>query len=178
RAALDEELRPEQMTELSRELGADYDELYDDLQDPVRGSRAHVTDLLAGYLPDIEGTPGSGLVIDVGCGRGEWLEVRRDNDIEAYGVDLNEAAVERCTERGLDARHEDALVHLRSLPEGSVRAITCFHLVEHLSLDTLIGLLEAALLALRPGGIFIMETPNPTNLVVGAANFYLRSEEH
>lgn len=173
RAALDEELRPEQMTELSRELDSDYDELYEDLQDTFRGTRTKVMELLTTYLPDIEAAPGSGPVVDVGCGRGEWLEVLRDADIEAYGIDTNRAAVDRCLERGLDVRHEDALVHLRSLPEGSVRAVTSFHLVEHLSLDTLIGLIEAALLALRPGGILIMETPNPTNLVVGAANFYL-----
>lgn len=173
RAALDDELRPEQMTELSRELDRDYDDLYEDLQDTFRGPRDRVRELVAAYLPDIEAAPGAGPVIDVGCGRGEWLEVLRDAGVDSYGVDMNEAAVRRCTDRGLDVRLEDALVHLRSLPAGSVRAVTCFHLVEHLSLDTLIGLIEAALLALRPGGILIMETPNPTNLVVGAANFYL-----
>jgi len=173
RAALDGELAPEQLTELSRELDRGYDELYEDLQDTFRGSRDHVVGLVAEYLPDIEAVPGDSPVIDVGCGRGEWLEVLRDAGVASYGVDLNEVAVERCSARGLDVRHEDALVHLRSLPEGSVRAITCFHLVEHLSLDTLIGLLEAALVALKPGGIFVMETPNPTNLVVGASTFYL-----
>ena len=70
-------------------------------------------------------------------------------------------------------RHGDALVHLREVPEGSVRAVTSFHLVEHLSLDTLIGLIDAALVALKPDGLLILETPNPSNLNVGASSFYL-----
>lgn len=173
RAALDDELRPEQLRELSRELDLEHEELRADLQDVFRGSREHITELLGAYLPDVEAAPGSGPVIDIGCGRGEWLEVLRDAGIDSYGVDSDQLTVDRCTERGLDVRHDDALAHLRSLPESSVRAITCFHIVEHLSLDTLVGLIDAALLALRPGGLLIMETPNPSNLVVGAFDFYL-----
>ncbi|MEZ5139843.1 MAG: hypothetical protein R2711_14085 [Acidimicrobiales bacterium] len=67
----------------------------------------------------------------------------------------------------------DALAHLRELEPGTVRAVTSFHVVEHLSLDTLVGLLDAALVALAPGGALLLETPNPTNLNVGAASFYL-----
>jgi O-antigen chain-terminating methyltransferase len=54
-----------------------------------------------------------------------------------------------------------------------VRVITSFHVAEHLSLDTLVGLVDAALVALQPGGLLILETPNPTNVNVGSASFYL-----
>ena len=94
-------------------------------------------------------------------------------DIAGYGVDINEVVVERCRARGLDVRAADALVHLREVPEGSVRAVTSFHVVEHLSLDTLVQLIDAALVALKAGGLLIFETPNPTNINVGAASFYL-----
>ena len=173
REALPDEAHPAQLRELSRELDTGYEELYQDLEDTFRGTREHVRALMAEYLDDVATVPGKGAVVDVGCGRGEWLEVLRDADIESYGVDTNQVVVDRCVARGLDARADDALVHLRELPESSLRAVTSFHLVEHLSLDTLIGLIEAALLALKPGGILVLETPNPTNLTVGAASFYL-----
>jgi O-antigen chain-terminating methyltransferase len=173
RAALPEGFTPDQLGELARELPTGYEQLYEDLEDTFRGTREHVRALVSEYLDDLAKVPGKGPVIDIGCGRGEWIEVLRDAEIDAYGIDLNQVVVDRCAARGLDVRHGDALAHLRSIPEGSVRAITSFHLVEHLSLDTLVGLIEAALLALQPGGIFIMETPNPSNLQVGASSFYL-----
>ncbi len=162
-----------QLGELSRELSTGYEELYEDLEDTFRGSREHIMDLATEYIDDVRSVPGRGPVVDVGCGRGEWLEVLRDAEIPAYGVDVNEVVVERCRARGLDVRAADALVHLREEPEGSVRAVTSFHVVEHLSLDTLVQLIDAALVALRPGGLLIFETPNPTNVNVGAASFYL-----
>lgn len=173
RQALPDGAHPAQLRELSRELSTGYEELYEDLEDTFRGSRDHVRTLTAEYLPDVESVPGKGSVVDVGCGRGEWLEVLRDAEIDAYGVDINQVVVDRCQARGLDVRAGDALVHLREVPEGSVRAVTSFHLVEHLSLDTLIGLIDAALLALKPEGLLILETPNPSNLNVGASSFYL-----
>lgn len=173
RESLPDGAHPAQLRELSRELTTGYEELYQDLEDTFRGSRDHVRALTAEYLPDVASVPGKGAVVDVGCGRGEWLEVLRDAEVDAYGVDINQVVVDRCVARGLDVRHADALVHLRELPEGSIRAVTSFHLVEHLSLDTLIGLIDAALLALRPDGLLILETPNPSNLSVGASSFYL-----
>jgi SAM-dependent methyltransferase len=163
----------DQLTELSRELTVGYEELYEDLEDAFRGTRNEVTAKLTPYLADVRATPGRGPVIDVGCGRGEWLELLRDAQVEAYGIDVNKVVVDRCVERGLDVRVGDALVHLREIPEESARVITSFHVVEHLSLDTLVGLIDAALVALQPGGALIFETPNPTNVNVGASSFYL-----
>ena len=173
RQALPDGAHPAQLRELSRELETGYEELYEDLEDTFRGSRDHVRTLTSEYLPDVATVPGKGPVIDVGCGRGEWIEVLRDADVKAYGVDINKVVVERCRARGLEVLAEDALVHLRQVPEGSVRAVTSFHLVEHLSLDTMIGLIDAALVALRPEGLLVLETPNPSNLNVGASSFYL-----
>ncbi|WP_426573388.1 methyltransferase domain-containing protein [Aquihabitans sp. McL0605] len=162
-----------QLTELTRELSTGFEQLYEDLEDHFRGTREVVQGKLSPYLADIRATAGTGPVIDVGCGRGEWLDLLRTDEVTAYGVDINAVVVERCQGMGLDVREADALVHLREIPEGSARAITSFHVAEHLSLDTLIGLVDAALVALQPGGILIFETPNPTNVNVGAASFYL-----
>ena len=161
------------LTELSRELGTGFEQLYEDLEDHFRGTRDEVQAKLQPYLADIEAAEVAGPVIDVGCGRGEWLAMLADAGVEAYGVDINAVVVERCVAQGLDVREADALVHLREIPAGTARAVTSFHVAEHLSLDTLVGLVDAALLALAPGGVLIFETPNPTNVNVGAASFYL-----
>jgi O-antigen chain-terminating methyltransferase len=115
----------------------------------------------------------SAQLVDIGCGRGEWLELLRDNDISAYGVDPSETFVRSNIERGLDARVADGPSYLREMPESSLGAVTAFHVIEHLSFGQLIELIDGALRALRPGGVLIVETPNPQNLAVGASTFHL-----
>lgn len=173
RAALGDDAHVDTLREATRELSAGYEQLYEDLEYALRGSREAIRARLEDYLRDIRSIDSEAPVVDIGCGRGEWLEVLRDHKITSYGVDLNQLVVDRCVARELDARNEDALVVLRDLPEASVRAITAFQLAEHLPLDTLIALIEAALVALVPGGLLILETPNCTNINVGASSFYL-----
>lgn len=172
RAALPDQMGPEPLNALSRQLSKSYDELYRDLESTFRGSRAHVKELARAYVADVADL-GGGPVVDIGCGRGEWLEVLRETGVPAYGVDTNSDFVTANADSGLDVRSGDALAHLGELPEASLRAVTGFHVAEHLSLDTLVQLVDAALYALQPGGLLILETPNPTNLRVGAASFYL-----
>ena len=114
-----------------------------------------------------------GRVLDLGTGRGEFLDVMAEAGIDAYGVDSNSVAVSRCLERGLDVVLDDALRHLEKLPESYLAAITAFHVVEHLPFEEVVGLVDHAVRVLRPGGLLIFETPNPSNLVVGASSFYL-----
>jgi SAM-dependent methyltransferase len=74
--------------------------------------------------------------------------------------------------RGLDMELGDALGYLQALPPDSLDMVTAFHVIEHLDTEDLLALLEAANGALRPGGCLLLETPNPTNLVMGACDFY------
>ncbi len=164
---------PSPLTLLSRELSVHDDTLYEAIEDAFRGTREAVTDMLRGYLDDVRAVPGDNPVVDVGCGRGEWLELLSHEGITAYGCDTNQVAVDRGLRLGLDIRLADAVDHLGGIEPGSVRAVTSFHVAEHLSLDTLVALIDAAFLALQPGGLLILETPNPNNHQVGAANFYL-----
>lgn len=148
-------------------------ELYADLENMFRGSPTTVRALLEPYVDEVRKVGSPKPIVDIGCGRGEWLELLADNDITAYGLDLNPLTVAACVERGLDARNSDAVAHLAELPEASIAAITGFHIVEHLPLKSLLAVIESALVALVPGGALIFETPNCTNLTVGASAFYL-----
>jgi SAM-dependent methyltransferase len=147
---------------------------YADFENLFRGTPDEVKAMVAPYLADVAPVASQGApVLDVGFGRGDWLELLATNGIPAYGVDTNGHFVDDAVARGLDARLCDVLVHLRGLPDGSLGAVTAMHVVEHLPIDVLISMVAATLRVLRPGGIFILETPNPSNLRVGAASFYL-----
>jgi glycosyltransferase involved in cell wall biosynthesis len=112
----------------------------------------------------------------VGCGRGEWLELLAECGLDSYGVDLNGHAVAFCAERGLRVHCADVLEHLRVLPEGALGAITAFHLIEHLPLDSLRTFLEEARRTLVPSGLLMLESPNPESIKVGATDLSLRSD--
>lgn len=165
-----------QMQRISDEQRHNFDAFYMALEDKFRGSPEEIKERLSVYLPKLVdagiGTPAMP-VLDVGCGRGEWLELLRDRQLHARGVDLNRAMIADCRQRGLEVIESDAIKYLGGLPEASVGAVTGFHLIEHLPLEVLFELWDAALQALKPGGVAIFETPNPNNLFVSTRYFYL-----
>ena len=111
-------------------------------------------------------------VLDIGCGRGEWLELLKKERIQARGVDRNRVFVEQCRRIDLEVEEQDALAYLGSVPDRSLSVITSFHLVEHLGFEELIRLLDEMIRALKPGGLLILETPDPENFMVGSYSFY------
>jgi len=155
---------------VTRPLDESYDRFYDDFESVFRGTREQVMERQREYLALVADIPGP--VLDIGPGRGEWLELLRNAGISASGVDTNSEFVAGCTDRGLDVIHADAFDHLRKVPESSLGAITAFQVVEHLPFEVLVDLLGLCLVALRPGGVLILETPNPSNLKVGAMTFW------
>jgi SAM-dependent methyltransferase len=162
--------------ELHDDEAHNMDALYAALEDEFRGSRQEIKELLSVYLPKLtEAGIGSESmpILDVGCGRGEWLELLREHRLHASGIDLNRVVLAVCRERGLPVLEADAIEHLRSLPEASLGAVTAFHVIEHLALPQLLNLLDAARRALKPGGVAIFETPNPNNVFVSSRYFYL-----
>ena len=150
------------------------DDLYLMLEDRLRGSRAEIKSRLLKYLPLVEneGSPRVP-VIDLGSGRGEWLEVLRDHSFEAEGVDTNNTFLTFCSGLGLTVIQDDAVRNLESRAAGSAGMITGFHIIEHLGWGPLVRLLDESLRVLKPGGAVIFETPNPDNTLVGSRNFYL-----
>ncbi len=99
-------------------------------------------------------------MLDIGCGRGEFLDLLRQRGIGARGLDINHEMVEECRQRGLDASEGDALTWLQGLADESVGGIFAAQVVEHLQPDYLVRLLQRAGEVLRPGGVLALETVN------------------
>lgn len=148
---------------------------YRAFEDRHRGSRDAIKARLGAYLPFL--LPLHDAVkptaLDLGCGRGEWIELLVEHGFSARGVDLDEGMLAACRERGLQVQTQDALSSLRAQPDASLAVISAFHLVEHIPFDDVQELISESLRALQPGGLLIMETPNPENLVVATSGFYL-----
>ncbi len=117
-------------------------------------------------------------VLDLGCGRGEWIEILQEEGLIVRGVDNNRVLFEQCLERGMDVVDSDAIEYLQALPAASLGAITAFHLIEHLSFEAMVDLLDEAIRVLRPDGVVIFETPNIRNILVGAGDFYRDPSHH
>lgn len=115
----------------------------------------------------------SGDILDLGCGRGEWLEILRENGYRAMGIDLNRRALNECRKKDLKVICVDAVSYIKSLQDESIQMITSFQLIEHLEMPQLLSMFQELGRVVKKGGVIIMETPNPCNLQVGAASFYL-----
>lgn len=151
------------------------DGFYRAFEDRYRGSREDILSRLQAYRPwldQLRAAIPAARALDLGCGRGEWLEVLREAGISARGVDLDAGMLSGLREAGLDVEQGDAIAHLRSLPDASLGLISAFHVVEHLRFEDLEALVRESLRVLVPGGLLLMETPNPENLTVGATTFY------
>lgn len=149
-------------------------ELYLEFEAHFRGSRELIRERLKANLPLFSYAEGAiQPVMDLGCGRGEWLQLLKEAEIPAVGVDSNTAMIQCCTDAGLEAYVGDALQYMMALPDNSLSGLTAFHIIEHVPLDVLIKLIDETKRVVRPGGIILLETPNPENLIVGACNFYV-----
>ena len=114
-----------------------------------------------------------GSALDLGAGRGEWLQILKRLGFIECGVDLSEEMVKESARKGLRIFHDDAQAFLSGKEECTQLVVSAFHLLEHLTLDSVVDILRQSERVLLPGGVFIAETPNPDNLSVGANKFYI-----
>jgi SAM-dependent methyltransferase len=131
---------------------------YVGFEDHFRGSQDDIRGRVAEYLPIFRGVQN---VVDLGCGRGEFLALLRENGIDGRGVDINEAMVEVCRSQGFDVTRTDALSYLEAQPDGSIGGLFAAQVVEHLEPQYLNALLDVAFGKLRPGAPIVLETINP-----------------
>ena len=164
-----------QLSALAQEDAHKLDAIYLTFEDQFRGTREDIKERLRVYLPSLK-ERGIGTaempILDVGCGRGEWLELLREETLQARGVDSNRAMLARCVERRLHTTESDAVDYLRGLDSESLGGVTGFHIIEHLPFQRLLDLLDETVRVLKTGGVAIFETPNPANVLVGAERFY------
>jgi O-antigen chain-terminating methyltransferase len=146
------------------------------LEERYRGSRDEIKQRLTVYRKDFEAARArlgiSGPVIDIGCGRGELLEVLREDGFQAVGIDQNDIQLEAARRLGLPVLHHEARGYLATLAADSVLAVTGIHIAEHIPFPALVSLVEEAARVLKKGGLVVFETPNPRNLIGGATTFH------
>ncbi|MBL4796438.1 MAG: class I SAM-dependent methyltransferase [Oleispira sp.] len=138
--------------------------------------RSVIRQLRQQYLPFIKALVEEypkGHTYDAGCGRGEWLELMLEEGLLPYGVDLDDGMLSSCFELGLPAEKGDAVEFIASLADNSQVVVSAFHVVEHIPFEALQTFVSEALRVLKPGGLLIMETPNPENIKVATESFYL-----
>jgi O-antigen chain-terminating methyltransferase len=131
---------------------------YVGFEDQFRGSQEDIRQRLAEYVPLFQDASD---VLDVGCGRGEFLALLREQGIRARGIDVNASMIDVCRRQGLDAVEADALGFVRAQPDTSLGGLFAAQVVEHLEPRYLTALLDAAFDKLRPGAPIVLETINP-----------------
>ncbi len=114
-----------------------------------------------------------GPVLDLGCGRGELLEVLREAGIPARGIDLNDDDIALCRNKGLDVEKADLFSYLNALPDASLGGAVCCQVVEHLPPPRVLEMIRVLRDKLRPGALVAIETPNPECLAIFATHFYI-----
>ena len=176
RKHLSEPIPQEGLQRLAQEETYTLDAFFAAFDEQFRGTRAAIKERFRMYLPPLKGaklgtddTP----IVDLGCGRGEWLELLQEEGLQAKGVDRNRALMEECRQYGLEVVENDIVSYLCGLPDGCLGGVTGFHIVEHLSFDVVLTLVDEVVRVLRPGGVAIFETPNPQNVLVSTHEFYI-----
>jgi 2-polyprenyl-3-methyl-5-hydroxy-6-metoxy-1,4-benzoquinol methylase len=135
-----------------------------------RGSEEYVRRGLEFYVPHFAGRTA---VLDIGCGRGEFLELMREKGVAARGIDLSAESVNLCRAKGLAAETADLFAYLRETPAGSLDGIFCSQVVEHLPPGRLPEFVALTREVLSRDGLLAIETPNPECLAIFATHFYL-----
>lgn len=169
--------------ERNNQLKKIFDPFYKSFEEKYRGSREEISHRLEQYKDVVERVTNlhkqdatrepTLQAIDMGCGRGEWIELLSKRKFEAKGIDINEIFISECKSYNLEVIHQDALESIKEVESDTISIVSAFHLVEHLPFDYLIQLFQESYRALKKGGALLLETPNPENLLVSTHTFYL-----
>lgn len=150
-------------------------DFYFEFEQKYRGPRELIKNRQSVYLPFVQKCQelyGDCEALDIGCGRGEWLELMQENGIDATGVDLDDDMLSYCTGKGFRCQKQDALKALQEAADESLCIVSGFHIAEHLPFEILRQIVHESKRVLKPAGLLILETPNPENPTVGSCHFY------
>ncbi len=143
---------------------------YSRFAERFRGTDEEIRRNMEFYRPIFAGKEN---VLDIGCGRGEFLDVMRETGVPARGIDLSDECIQQCRDKGLQAEVADLFAFLASQPDEEFDGILSSQVVEHLPPDRLPEMIRLCATKLRRGGILALETPNPECLAIFATYFYL-----
>lgn len=156
-----------------KDIDVELSEYYKEFEDAHRGKLDDIRQKLFQYIPVLESFKISNKkAIDIGCGRGEWLKLLKENGFQPIGVDMNPVMVEVCQKQGLEAVDCNALDYLKNQLNKNIGLVTGFHIVEHMPFECLFSIVKESKRILENGGMVIFETPNPENVMVGSNTFY------
>ena len=154
------------------------DEFYLSFENRFRGTREQILNSLSSYdgslnycLKNFDNPK----VLDIGSGRGEWLQKLEEFGLKGIGIELNQKMVQSCRDLKLDVLHGDAISLMNNFPDHTFSMISIFHVVEHLNIDYLNMLLAECRRLISPKGLLIVETPSIDNLLISTNRFYLDS---
>lgn len=148
---------------------------YKNFEDEFRGSRDSIKLRLNTYIEflNILKLDNNHIdALDIACGRGEWLELLKENSINALGCDLDENMLNECKKLNLNVKNSDVLNFLKTFKDDSIDVITAFHFIEHVDFEYLNLIIKESFRILKDSGVLIFETPNPENLRVSTLSFY------
>ncbi len=151
-------------------LGALRDWRYASFENRFRGSQEKIREQLEGYALLF---PAGCKVLDLGCGRGEMVEILREKGVNAFGIDLNEEMIALCQARGLPCVKGDLIEKLINLQDNSLDGLFSSQVIEHLPTQVLELMIDLCYLKLKPSGILILETINPTSVFALVQVYFL-----
>jgi len=135
-----------------------------------RGKREDIKERQKVYIDYFRGKTN---VLDIGCGRGEFVELLMENGVGVQGIDLNEDMVGYCQDNGLPVLQMDLFKYLDGLEDNSLDGIFAAQVIEHLEPKSLIHLSQLCYKKLKPSGTLVFETINPGNVQAICTWFYL-----
>ncbi len=136
-----------------------------------RGSEDEIRERQRIYVPTFSGQQGE--ILDLGCGRGEFLELLREAGLQARGVELDGNLAAICRDKQLAVAEDEFFAHLDALSDDSLGGVFSAQVVEHLEPDAIVSLVKLIHRKLGPGGVIVLETVNPECLWTFAATFYI-----
>jgi O-antigen chain-terminating methyltransferase len=139
--------------------------------DTFRGREEDIRERQKRHAGRFAGTEGE--ILDIGCGRGEFLEAAGEAGLKARGIDLSKECVELCRAKGLTAEQAELFTYLDATPDRSLGGIFCAQVIEHLPAERIPALVRLLAAKMRQGALAAIETPNPECLAIFATHFYI-----
>lgn len=163
--------QPQKQTTQPTAVSVNFSHFYLAFENAFRGNPEQIRQKQQSYLQYLP-PPTKKPLVDLGCGRGEWLQLAKEQGYTCLGLDNNEAMLAECRSQGIQVKNQPLTTWLAAQPAESLLGVSAFHLVEHLPFQELLDIAWLSYQALQPGGVILLETPNAKTPSVSNYSFY------